>query len=154
MKRRWLRIIANKERNYMEEQRELRNKFEKQTKADKTKKKRMEGEQEDRKMIGDMKAEKQLTVRKKRDLLQNEFDKSLRAREEDYKKRLTSLLSSKQKTRPQEADFSGSKGHSSKIASDLADSRVMGKERPKTTLAKHHRALSSHHESVSYFEED
>lgn len=47
MKRRWLRVIENKEKMVIDTQRQMKAKYEKLIKTEKAKKKRREGEEED-----------------------------------------------------------------------------------------------------------
>jgi hypothetical protein len=159
MKQRWMRIIENKERLQYEQQRSLRLKMDKMSKQDKSKRKRAEGDKEDRKMLGDMKVEKQATVFKRREQMQNEFDRELRTKEEQYKKRITAMLDSKNRTPTKQIVTIGDKENKllsgSKIGSELGEALAnQPKERARTAMSKHARVNSSHHESVSQYFDD
>lgn len=91
MKRRWMKVIQNKEKLQLDTQRHLKMKFDKLSKLEKSKKKKLQGEIEDRKIIIERHHEKFSTVRKRRDLLKDEFEKGLKKKEEHFKERMHKL---------------------------------------------------------------
>ena len=134
----------------------LRMKFESNNKMEKSKRKRAEDELEYRKMSIDKHIEKNNLVCKRRDQLRDQFDKSLKAKEDHYKQRMQLLIENRKNVTALESDYLSSKmvaGDSKLGGSELGDSKVIPKERAKTAMNRF-RATSSNHESLLYFEED
>lgn len=156
MKRRWMKVIENKERLQIESHRHLQLKFAKLTKQDKLRKKKLEEREEEQTHTFTLYHEKMDKAKKKKELLNTEFEKTLKQKEEHFKQRMQSLLENRRKIAERDLEMlSQSKMDQSKMGmSDLGDTKASGlRERAKTAMAKC-RALSSHHESLNYFEED
>lgn len=67
MKRRWLRVIENKERMQMDTQRQLKEKYDKLAKTEKKKKKKLEDEVDDHKVLIEKRKEKMFLIQKRRE---------------------------------------------------------------------------------------
>jgi hypothetical protein len=70
MKRRWLRVIDNKERMIMDTQRQLKAKFDKLAKSEKAKKKKRDDIIDDEKMMVEKRKEKMFLIQKRREHIQ------------------------------------------------------------------------------------
>jgi len=77
MKRRWLRVIENKEKMQMDTQREMKAKYDKLVKTEKSKKKNREKEIELREFNIEKKKEKFTHIQKNREHVVHEFEKAL-----------------------------------------------------------------------------
>jgi hypothetical protein len=84
MKRRWMRVIENKERLQVDSQRQLKLKYDKVLKMDKSRRKRAIEDLEDAKLMNEKHKEKFNTVVKRRDHQKMEFEQALRKKEEHY----------------------------------------------------------------------
>lgn len=67
MKRRWLRVIDNKEKLIMDTQRQLKAKLDKMAKSEKAKKKKREDNLDDDKMMIEKRKEKMFIIQKRRE---------------------------------------------------------------------------------------
>ncbi len=81
MKRRWLRVIDNKEKMIIDTQRQLKAKFDKIAKTEKAKKKRRDDEAEDHKILIEKNKEKMNLIQKRREHAHQEFEKALKDKE-------------------------------------------------------------------------
>ena len=81
MKRRWLRVIENKEKMQMDTQREMKAKYDKLVKLEKSKKKNREKEIADREFFIEKKKEKLHHIQKNREHVVHEFEKALQLKE-------------------------------------------------------------------------
>ena len=80
-----MKVIENKERLEIDNQKHLRIRFDKLSKLEKKMKKNKEGDEEEKHMIAEKKHEKLAAAIKRRDLIRDEFEKNLRAKDEHYK---------------------------------------------------------------------
>jgi hypothetical protein len=70
MKRRWLRVIDNKERMIMDTQRVMKAKHDKLAKTEKAKRKRREDDDDDHKIMIEKRKEKMFIIQKRREHIQ------------------------------------------------------------------------------------
>ena len=70
MKRRWLRVIDNKERLIMDTQRQLKAKLDKLAKSEKAKRKKREDSLDDDKIMAEKRKEKMFIIQKRREHIQ------------------------------------------------------------------------------------
>jgi hypothetical protein len=97
MKRRWLRVIDNKEKMIMDTQRQLKTKLDKLAKSEKAKKKKREDSLDDDKMMIEKRKEKMFLIQKRREHIQQEFEKQLKDKEQHYKIKMQAMLENKRK---------------------------------------------------------
>ncbi len=97
MKRRWLRVIENKEKMVEETQRELKHKYDKVLKFEKLKKKRAQDSKDDLEVMVEKRKEKMLIIQKRKEHMQQEYEKHLKQKEAEYKKRMDAMLEHKRR---------------------------------------------------------
>lgn len=97
MKRRWLRVIDNKEKLIMDTQRQLKVKLDKMAKSEKAKKKKREDILEDDKMMIEKRKEKMFIIQKRREHIHQEFEKQLKDKEQHFKEKMTLMHENKKK---------------------------------------------------------
>ena len=97
MKRRWLRVIDNKERMTIDTQRQLKAKYDKVLKTEKAKRKRREDDIDDHKILIDKRKEKMFLIQKRREHIQQEFEKALKDKDQHYKQKMQLMLENKRK---------------------------------------------------------
>ncbi len=92
MKRRWLRVIENKERMQVESQRMLRSKYDKAVKLDKAKRKRATEDKEDHEIMIEKRKEKLQLIHKRKEHQDQEFERALKQKEMHYKKKMEAMM--------------------------------------------------------------
>ena len=94
MKRRWQRVIDNKQLLKLDSERALKVKFDKLTKRDKSKRKYKEEAVEDLKLVAARHNERLETAKKRRDHIREEFERGLKSKEQHYNERMQLLMHS------------------------------------------------------------
>jgi hypothetical protein len=103
MKRRWMRVIENKERLQMDTQRVLKQKYDSLLKMDKKKRKRVQDEKDDHEVEIEKRKEKMLVIAKRKEFINQEFEKQLKEKDILFKKRMQHIQD--QKRRMSAGDF-------------------------------------------------
>lgn len=94
MKRRWQRVIDNKQLLKLDSEKALKIKFDKLTKRDKSKRKFKEEAVEDLKLVAARNNERLETAKKRRDHIRDEFERGLKSKEQHYNERMQMLMQS------------------------------------------------------------
>lgn len=81
MKRRWMRVIENKEKMVEDSQRDRKVKYDKVIKLDKIKKKRVQDGKDDLEVMIEKRKEKMQLIQKRKEHINLEFEKHLKQKE-------------------------------------------------------------------------
>ena len=88
MKRRWQKVIENRQLLKIDSERQLKVKFDKLTKREKSRRKYREDTADDLKLIAEKHHERLETAKKRRDHLKDDFEKGLKMKEQHYNDRM------------------------------------------------------------------
>jgi hypothetical protein len=112
MKRRWQKVIENRQILKLDSERLFKVKFDKLTKREKSRRKYREDTVEDLKLIAEKHNERLETAKKRRDFLKDDFEKGLKIKEQHYNDRMQQLINNSQKQASKDLEMLASPKHS------------------------------------------
>jgi murein L,D-transpeptidase YcbB/YkuD len=135
LKRRWLKVIDNKERLQVDSQINLKVKFDKIAKLEKNRKKFYAETKEEREALSHKRSEKQDMIHKRKQLIMGEFEKGLRQQEEHLNKRMQALQDARKIQSAMDIEMLNATKEAIAKEEGVTSEGVTGRQRAKSALA-------------------